>query len=108
MKINPIAIQSYQQLTRRDTQPATAEQKQAEQVATDLTINPQSSAASSDVAVKAPAGSYAEYLTDAERSALDLLFSRFADSGRFGAAYNRDAAEDPAPRTLGKLIDLKV
>ena len=108
MKINPIAIQSYQQINRRETQPSIAEQKQAEQVKTDLTITPQSPAVASDVAVKAPTGSYAEYLTDAERSALDLLFSRFADSGRFGSAYNRDTADEPTPRTLGKLIDLKV
>jgi len=108
MKINPVAIQSYQQITRRDTQPAARQQAEAEQVQADLTINPQAQAASSDVAVKAPTGSYAEYLTDAERSALDLIFSRFADSNRFGTAYNRDAAEEPAPRTLGKVIDLKV
>jgi len=108
MKINPVAIQSYQQLTRREPQQPTVGQEQAEAVARDVTITPQTAKTSSGLAVKAPEGSYAEYLTDAERGALDLLFQRFADTERFGSGYSREAAETAPNRTLGKVIDLKV
>lgn len=108
MKINPIAIQTYQQTAQRQLNRSTEQQKNAESVDQNLTINPQTSAASSDLAVKAPQGSYAEFLTDPEKAALQLLFERFQDTGRFGAAFNRGEAEPGANQTLGKLIDVKV
>ena len=60
------------------------------------------------LAVKAPEGSYAQYLSDAEKAALDMLFERFADTGRFGSAFTRSSGEAAESRALGKLIDVKV
>ncbi|HOD65405.1 MAG TPA: hypothetical protein PKM94_01830 [candidate division Zixibacteria bacterium] len=104
MKINPTAIQSYQQLVQRQPQ-RPDEQARPADAARELTIAPQAAASGSDLAVKAPEGSYADFLTEAERAALELLFQRFGDSGRFGAALGGEAAES---RVLGKLIDVKV
>ena len=101
MKINPLGIQNYQHLTRRDNaaqQAATEAQQQA--TSPDVTIEPQQSLGSK-LAVKGPAGSYADYLSDSERKAMDLLFARFQESGRFSAG------SDGLP-TLGRLVDVKV
>ena len=109
MKINPVGIQSYQQVTRRDQNHPAVQDTQAEQAKQqqEVAVKPSEKQVGSDLAVKAPQGSYAEYLTEAERSALDLLFERFGDSGRFGSAFNRDAGSDQS-KTVGKVIDLKV
>ena len=108
MKINPVAIQSYQQISQRRPNEAAEHQKQADEAVArrDLSITPQEAEAGSKLAVKAPKGSYAEYLTDAERSALELIFQRYADTGRFGSGYAREAAEEP--KTIGNVVDLKV
>lgn len=102
MKVNPLGIQNYQHLTRRDN-PA---QQQAiqDQSATrrpDVAIEPQSSLGSK-LAVKGPSGSYAEYLSDAERKAMEALFARFQETGRFAPG-----SADTQP-TLGLIVDVKV
>lgn len=109
MKINPTAIQTYQQVTHRPLARPAQDQQGAESVEQrNLTITPQETTAGSELAVKAPEGTYAQYLSDAEKAALDMLFERFADSGRFGAAFTRSSDEASQGKTLGKLIDVKV
>ena len=108
MKINPTAIQSYQQLGQRPTHRPAEQQKQAEMLERGVTITPQANETRSELAIKAPEGSYADFLTDGEKAALDLLFQRFGDSGRFGSAFAGDGGESGATKTLGKLIDVKV
>lgn len=105
MKINPTAIQSYQQLAQRQTQRPAEQPKQAE-TEREVTITPQAEAAKSEMAVKAPEGSYADFLTEAEKAALELLFQRFGESGRFGSAFA--GGESGSGKGLGKLIDVKV
>ncbi|MCB2201354.1 hypothetical protein KQH51_01330 [bacterium] len=102
MKVNPLGIQNYQSLTRRETnaQAATAEAQQAA-VRSDLTIEPQPSTGSK-LAVKGPSGDYSEYLNEAERKAMDLLFARFAETGRYGSSTGEPQ------QTLGRVVDLKV
>jgi hypothetical protein len=108
MKVNPVAIQSYQQLTRRQQDANAVRQEQAAATENDVTINPQATTDRSELAVKAPSGSYAEYLNEAEKTALDLLFKRFADDGRFGEGYSGDTGTDSEARTVGRLLDVKV
>lgn len=108
MKINPVAIQSYQQLNRREPNPTADDSKQAEATGRDVTIQPQSTDSGSDLAVRAPGNTYADHLTAAEREALDLLFKRFSDTERFGAGYSRNSEAAADDRPLGKHIDLKV
>ncbi len=109
MKINPTAIQTYQQVTHRPPARPAQDQKDAGSVEQrNLTITPQDTAAGSELAVTAPEGTYAQYLSDAEKAALDMLFERFADTGRFGAAFTRSSGETSPGQTLGKLIDVKV
>ena len=108
MKVNPIGIQAYEQLTQREQAPGAVADKQVQSTPEKpVQITPQAEAASSKLAVKAPAGSYAEFLSPEEKQALDLLFSRFRDSGRFGPGYGKDNAAAAEAVTVGNLLDVK-
>jgi len=101
MKINPVAIQSYQQVDRRNSQASdAAQQKQGEAVKPDVTIEPKETL-SSKLAVKGPVGSYADYLSEEEQKAMELLFARFQETGRLGTSGQSEKA-------LGRVIDVKV
>ncbi len=104
MKINPIGIQSYQQVPKREDNAGAASYREAE--ANPVAIEPKSSAVGSNVAVKAKSGTYADSLSTEERRALELVFARFKDSGRFGV--NGKADGEKAESGLGQLIDVKV
>lgn len=106
MKINPLGLQSYQQLTARKQPPVRPEGARVAE--SNLTIAPQESMAQSDLAVKAPEGDYSNFLSPEENSALDMLFRRYADSGRFGTAYNRGADSRENEQPIGRVIDVKV
>lgn len=110
MKVNPIGVQSYQELVRRDQTPAQKPQQDVE-AARDtikpLSIKPQDEAQRSRLAVQAPRPSYADNLTEPEQRALDLLFSRFRDAGRFGSGYRtgEESGGDESP--VGNFVDVK-
>ncbi len=110
MQVNPIGIQSYQQVTQRENSPASqAEGKDKSQKSpSKVTITPHDELAGSKMAVKAPRGTYADALTDVEKKALDLLFSRFRGSGRFGPGYAAGTATDDDARLVGNMVDVKV
>jgi len=107
MKINPIGIQSYQQLNRQNQPQAPAAKAEDSGVKESVLIEPQASVKKSAVAIKGPSGNYAQYLSTEERQALDLLFSRYADSSRFGAAFAADQEQAASP-TVGSIVDVKV
>lgn len=109
MKINPIGIQSYQQLTGRQNHAAQRLNDQDKSAVTDkqVKINPQNETTESRVAVKANSGNYADYLSPEERNALDILFARFKNSERFGANFQNEEAP-VKQKTLGSVIDMKV
>lgn len=104
MKINPIGIQSYQQIPKRDEAviPNTAQQEQPANV----TIEPKNAVAKSPLALRAKAGNYADSLTTDERRALELLFSRFKDPSRF--SMNNRAEAESSDAGLGQVIDVKI
>lgn len=115
MKINPVAIQTYQQISKqeqrqplpqKDTEPLP--KKNSLRTDESVTISPGDQPAGSRLAVKAPSSSYADLLTTSEKQALDLLFSRFRDSERFGPGYRQETAEESVPSRLGQIIDIKV
>jgi hypothetical protein len=106
MKINPIGIQSYQQLNRQD-QPAAAPRPEPQPEST-VSIDPKSQPPTSQLAVKASGANYLNALSGDERKALDLLFSKFRDTGRFGANYKPDGDNQREEGVLGRLIDVKV
>lgn len=106
MKINPIAIQSYQQLNNRQNQ--VNEQADRNHKTDDiLNIKPQEISDRSEIAVRPPEGTYAEFLSPEEKSALELLFNKYQDSDRFGSAFNKNIARSEN-KTLGKIIDVKI
>jgi hypothetical protein len=109
MKINPLGIRAYQHLERQDrpTAPESQVRPQGETESTVL-VEPQSPLQKSGLAVKAPSGSYAKFLSPAERQALDMLFAQFGNSTRFGAAYNEGNADGADQQTVGRLVDVKV
>ena len=107
MKINPVGIQSYQQLNRQNQPPAPAPKAEEAAAKDSVLIEPQTSLKKSAVAIKGPSGDYAKYLSTEERQALDLLFSRYADSSRFGAAFRADQGAEEKP-ALGSIVDVKV
>jgi hypothetical protein len=101
MKVNPIAIQNYQQSVTNRQQPNKAD-AQDRATAQGVAIEPKNKVESSKLAVKGPSGTYDKYLTDNERKALDMLFSRYAHR-----AGQTDTAEQPAS-SVGQVIDVKV
>ena len=109
MKINPVGVQAYQQLTRREQNTAPPQKEQTTELKdVPVHIAPQEPEAQSALAVKAPGKSYAEFLTPEEKAALDLLFSRFSDNGRFGHALRGSADNDEQSGTIGRIVDVKV
>ena len=108
MKINPVAIQSYQQATRQNRPDQPTAQQTASQAPETVAIRPQDESQPSRLAVRATPGNYAQYLSSEERQALDLLFARFKDTGRFGSAYTGGGVSTEEAATLGRTIDIKV
>ena len=110
MKVNPVAIQSYQQAVRRDDKiaPQGHDNNQAVDAGYKVKIAPQNEGTESRVAIRAHVDNYADILTPEEKNALDLLFSRFRDAERFGPGYRMDAATEDEDRLVGGLIDIKV
>ncbi|MBU0984863.1 MAG: hypothetical protein KKA42_13405 [candidate division Zixibacteria bacterium] len=109
MNINPLAIQSYQHLTRQD-RPAAAPQDQSapNQAAENLAIEPQAADQKSVLTVKAQNQKFSDFLSNEEREALTLLFSRFSDGSRFGGRISAESTPAPAEKTLGRSVDVKV
>jgi len=106
MKVNPVGINTYQNLTN---------QEKTAQKPVDGSVSTQQPAAVSTtetqisrLAVKAPSGSYADMLSVEEKQALDVLFSRFKDNERFGAVYQAKAETAAKEEALGRIIDIKV
>ena len=103
MKVNPIGIQNYQQaVSSRQQSAKTDEQNKAASSA--VSIEPKNRVEASKVAVKGPSGTYAQYLTENEKKALDMLFSRYAHGQNAGEA---DSA-DKSGAGVGQVIDVKV
>ena len=110
MKVNPVGIQTYQQLNRRDNQPADqiGEQQNSKIVDKKITISPQEEITPSKLAVKAHSGDYSKYLSPEEKNALDILFARYKETGRFGLSYRQDSDQTGNTKALGRVIDVKV
>ena len=108
MKINNVGIQNYQQLNRQENNRSTTIDRHSSADTQDpVLITPQTAQPSSILAVKAPSGTFADALTPQERQALDLLFARFRDSGRF-TSVARTEGETPGDLGVGNIIDVKV
>lgn len=109
MKINPLGIRAYQHLERQDRPTQAESQAQTPETAdSTVLVEPQSPVSKSALAVKAPSGNYAQFLSPAERQAIDLLFAKFGDSTRFGSAYNEGADNAETNAGVGRLIDVTV
>jgi hypothetical protein len=108
MKVNPLGIQSYQSVNRQDRPPANPLSSGTD-AKTDRTvvIEPQSTLQKSAVAVKVSKSTYATYLSDGERQALELLFDKFRDTSRFSAGTGA-AEKDAGEQALGRMVDVKV
>ena len=108
MKVNPIGIQTYQQLNRKDNENnVPVAEKQTKAVDRKLSISPQEEVSPSKLAIKANSGDYAQYLSPEERNALDILFARYKETGRFGPTYQKDANQSN-DNNLGRMVDIKV
>ncbi len=114
MKVNPAGIQSYQNLTNQNVNRqdrsgiAQAQDKQSEAANNKVVIEPQNKVQKPALAVKAPEGSYDKYLSTEERQALDLLFARFKDSGRFGPGFQSEVENESTEQAVGRLVDVRV
>ena len=101
MKINPLGIQSYQQITRRENPtPEAARQEDRTTVRDSIAIEPKKETGSK-LAVSGPSGTYADFLSADEQKAMELLFARFQETGRMA----QTAGED---KILGRVVDVKV
>jgi hypothetical protein len=108
MKINPVAIQSYQQVDRQERPVQRPADNSPQAARESVTIKPQSETERSRMAVNATGVNYAENLTSEERQALELLFGKFRDSGRFGNSYRASGEEATQDSHLGQVLDIKV
>ncbi|MCK4573323.1 MAG: hypothetical protein KAU36_03085 [candidate division Zixibacteria bacterium] len=108
MEINPVAIQSYQQTNQQEKPVSRPVEESKSQAAEQAAASRQTEETSeSKLSVKPASGNYADFLTTEEKNALDLLFSRYKDSGKFGPGYNRTSSHE-ADSGLGSVIDVKV
>jgi hypothetical protein len=109
MKINPVAVGAYQRVVGKDVSaPAVGDNSRAQAVESTVTIQPQNRTAPAALAVKAPAGDYAEYLTSEERAALEKLFTHLRDTSRFGSGYRTVGKSAAGSGHLGNLVDVEV
>ena len=108
MKVNPVAIQSYQQVDRQERPAQRPADNSPQAVRESVTIKPQEQSARSRMAVNATGVNYAENLTSEERQALELLFGKFRASGRFGNSYRVSGEEAIPDGHLGSVLDIKV
>ncbi len=107
MKINPVAIQSYQQTTGSNKMARPAVKSETVQVEEKLSIIPQGESESSKLAIRPSGENYAKFLSKEERQALDLIFSKYNDSTRFGSGYLEDMPDTEESSKLGRMIDVK-
>lgn len=109
MKINPLGVQSYQQLARKDqTETIPKDNKAAEPGNQTLAITPQAETAGSRISVSAAKGGVAEQLSPEEKQALEILFARFKQTERFGPSYRKESSPSNENSTLGGMLDVKV
>jgi hypothetical protein len=108
MKINQVGIQNYQQLGRQENaKPFVTNNDTDSDSDNAISIEPKSSLPSSSLAVKMPSGTFADSLTTEERQALEMLFAKFRESGRFSAGY-KGGSEAVDEVGLGRIVDVKV
>ena len=108
MKINPVAIQSYQDPERNERTPgALPDTNQSQKSESSVTISPQDAETGSHLAISAPRGDYTEFLTAEEKDALEVLFRRFNDPNRFGPAYHKGDQTGGENAVVGHVIDIK-
>ncbi len=104
MKVNPVSIQSYQQIAQRDR--AADRTKIAQTDGQSLTIQPEKKSVSSSLAVRVPGASYADVLSPEENQALNMLFSKYRGNDKFGSGYQAGPATNEFG--VGRVIDVKV
>lgn len=108
MKVNPVNIQAYQQVGRREQAAPSSTSDEQKQPVQKVAIEPQNKLTGSKLAVKAPSKSYADILTPEERQSLEALFAKYRDSSRFGSGYQAESAAETAEPTIGRIVDVKV
>jgi len=108
MKVNPLGIQAYQQVTHDRQSTVNSGAKASGTAGQKVVIEPQATVVRSALAVKAPSGSYAKFLSVEERQALDMLFAKFSDTGRFGTTYANRTEDADSGATLGRVVDVRV
>jgi len=108
MKINPIGISTYQQVSRtgKAGQPANATNQNTP--AAKLTVQPQNSSDPSRVSLKPRAFDGITAMTKPERNALENLLKVIHEKGFQGAGYARDNRVVDNPDAVGTFIDVKV
>jgi len=104
MKINPLAIQSYQSPNTARPQ---AEPKPAAQPGNNerIVITPQAETQKSALAIKAAPADYGSLLTEPERRAMEALFARFKETGKLNGVAG---SSSESPGGLGQIVDIKV
>jgi hypothetical protein len=108
MKISPIGIHSYQQLTRPESPvKVVPESASVPQANGSVTISPQSGGVGSRLAVQAPNLKVIDALTVQERRALELILMKMKDTTGTSAAYGREKSDADANGLLGRIIDVK-
>ncbi len=106
MKINPIGISAYQQISRSgNSGPATNTDNSA---AAKLTVQPQSISGPSRISVKPRITDAGAALTPPELKALDNLLKIINEKSATNAGYAKDNRATENPSMIGRIVDVKV
>lgn len=106
MKINPIGISAYQQISRtgNTAQPVNSR----DSAAVKLTVQPQNTAGPSKISVKPRFMDARMAMSPSEQNALDNLVKIINEKNASNAGYARNSEVAENPELIGRLIDVKV
>jgi len=105
MKVNPLGVNAYQQMTgqsRVTRRPDMAENKTAAVQTGKISIPGQGENSGSKLSVKLSGGNFMEMLAPEERQALELLFNKY-ESGQLAGGTRQGQSS-----SLGNFVDVKL
>jgi len=108
MKINPIGIDSYQQMMGKrqaENRPAVDDRKQVEKSSA-VSIPGQGEKVGSELSVRLKPGTFVDMLSTDEKQAMEMFFDKYKGVAPSEGIYSSDGKTENAH--LGKQVDVKL
>ena len=105
MKVNSVGIDAYRQTMEKPqvNKQAVADRQQQVEKTQKVQVPVQTNKVSSKLGVKLQAGTFDDMLSDEERQAIEMVFSRFRN---IAGSYTNDGTNESS--TLGNFVDVKL